>query len=83
MAKEPFLFGGSRDLRGTELRREPEELGAVVKLAVFEHAEDGVEELAHDGDEGLHFQLPPSEQTLVEGAQIGIMSRQAGTRAGM
>ena len=52
MAKEPFLFGGSRDLRGTELRREPEEFGAVVKLAVFEHAEDGVQELAHDGDEG-------------------------------
>jgi hypothetical protein len=24
-------------------------------LEVFEDAEDGVEEFAHDGDEGLHF----------------------------
>ena len=83
MAKEPFLFGGSRDLRGTDLRCEPEELGAVVRLVVFEHAEDGVQELAHDGDESLHFGLAASDQEFIKSAQMGIMSRQAGTRAGM
>ena len=53
MAKEPFLFLGSCDLREIRLGRKRQELGAVVSLVVFEHAEDGVEELAHDGDQGL------------------------------
>ena len=73
MAKEPFLFVGSCDLRDTRLRRERKELGAVVGLAVFEHAEDGVQEFAHDGDEGLEFFFASVEQMLIEGAEMGIV----------
>jgi hypothetical protein len=37
--------------------RQRAEAGTVERLSVFEHAEDGMEEFAHDSDEGLHFGL--------------------------
>ncbi len=49
MPKEPFLLLDSCNLHGTKLRGERKELGPVVSLAMFEHAEDGVQELPHDG----------------------------------
>ena len=73
MAKEPFLFLGSCDLRDSRLRRERKELGAVVSLVVFPHTEDSVQELPHDGDEGLHFGFAFAEQMLIEGAKMRIV----------
>jgi len=43
-----------------------EEFGAVVGLLMFEDAEDGAEEFAHDGDQGLHFGFAAGEQVLAE-----------------
>ena len=40
---------------------------------MFEDAEDGVQELAHDRDQGLQFCFAASEQTVIESAQVGIM----------
>src|ERR1035437_4851219 len=74
MAKGPFLFLGSCDLRDTRLHRERKEFGAVVSLVVFPHAEDSVQELPHDGDEGLHFGFAFGEQMLIEGAEMGIVT---------
>ena len=64
---------GSCDLGDTRVRRERKEQGAVVSLVVFPHAEDGVQELAHDGDQGLEFFFAPVEQMVIEGAQMRIV----------
>jgi hypothetical protein len=34
------------------------ELGAIEENIVLEHAEDGVQQLSHNGDEGDHFGFP-------------------------
>ena len=66
MAKEPFLLGGSRGLRSSE--RDGEQPGAVVGLTMLEHAEDGVQELAPDRDQGLQFGFALVQQVLIAGA---------------
>ena len=38
------------------------EQGAVVGVVLFEDAEDGVQEFAHDGDLGLHFGFPARQE---------------------
>ena len=42
---------------------------------MFEHAKDGVEEFAHDGDQGDHFGFAASAQMLIEGAQVGLVAK--------
>ncbi len=54
--------------------RQGKEPGAVEGLLVFEHAEDGVEELAQDGDQGLHFGFAARDEVEVEGAQVRLMA---------
>jgi hypothetical protein len=49
------------------------DLGAVEGLVVLEHAKDGVEELAHGGDQGLHFGFTARQQVLVVGAHMRLM----------
>jgi hypothetical protein len=39
---------------------------------MFEHAVDGVEELAHHGDIGLHLGLAASEELLIERSYVGL-----------
>ena len=39
---------------------------------MFEDGEDGVQEFAHDGDEGLHFGFATRQETLIEAAQVRI-----------
>ncbi len=73
MPKEPFLFLGSCNLRGTKLRGERKEFGPVVSLAMFEHAEDGVQELPHRSDQSLEFRFALDEQMLIERAQMRIV----------
>ena len=46
--------------------------GAVEGLLVFEHAEDGVQEFAHGGDQGLEFGFTAPQQVVVESAQVGL-----------
>jgi hypothetical protein len=41
---------------------------------MFEHAEEGVQEFAHDGDEGLHFGFAAGDKVKVESAQVGLMT---------
>jgi hypothetical protein len=48
--------------------------GAVIGLMSFEHGVEGVQEFAHDGDEGLHFDFALGEQMLIEGAQVGVVA---------
>lgn len=50
-------FRAGTEGAGARLTGGAKELRSVVGLFVFEHAEDGVQEFAHDGDEGLHFQF--------------------------
>jgi hypothetical protein len=50
-----------------------EQLGAVEELIVFEHAEDGVQEFAHGGDEGLEFGFAARLEVLIVGAQVGLV----------
>lgn len=59
------------------------ELGAVEELVMFEHAEDGVQQLAHAGDGGLHFSFPSCQQVLIESTQVGLAhdGHQSGCRA--
>jgi transposase len=61
------LFG-SCDLLGKRQGcgdwRQCVDFGALEGLIVFKHAEDGVEEFAHDGDEGLHFGFAAGQQEL-------------------
>ena len=52
---------------------ELKEFGAVVGLMVFEHGVNGVQEFAHDGDEGLHFEFAFGQQVLIESAQVGVV----------
>src|SRR3972149_6224277 len=82
MAKEPFLCLGSRGLPSTG--SDGEQLGAVVGLTMFEDAKDGVQELPHDGDEGLEFGFAFAEQMLIEGTQRGIVlhGNQSGHKEG-
>ena len=40
---------------------------------MLKHAEDGVQQLAHDGDQGLHFKFGSGQRMLVKGAQVGIV----------
>ena len=49
------------------------DLSAVEGLIVFEHTEDGVEELAHRGDEGLEFGFAAGQEVVVESAQMILM----------
>ena len=51
----------------------PKQFGAIVGLMGFEHALESVEELAHDGNQRLHFEFATLEQTLVESAQVGVV----------
>jgi hypothetical protein len=48
-------------------------LGALEDLVVFEHAEDGVQEFTHGGDQGLEFGFAAPQQVLVESAQVGLV----------
>ena len=48
------------------------DLGAVEKLVVFEHTEDGVQEFTHNGDQGDHFEFSFGSQVLIESAQLGL-----------
>ena len=54
--------------------RQREEPGAIEGLLMFEHAEDGVQELAHDGDQSLHFGFAARDEVQVEGAQVRFMA---------
>jgi hypothetical protein len=49
------------------------ELGTVVGLMGFEHGVESVQEFAHDGDQGLHFEFAFGEQVLIQPgtAEIG------------
>jgi hypothetical protein len=47
---------------------------AVEGLVVFEHAEDGVQELTHGGDEGLELGFAALDEVLIEGPQVGNMA---------
>src|SRR5208337_1449230 len=49
------------------------EFGAVVELMGFEHGVESMQEFAHDGDQGLHFEFALGEQMLVEGAQVRVV----------
>src|SRR5271157_1501629 len=51
----------------------PKEFGAVVELMGFEHGVESMQEFAHDGDQGLHFEFALGEQMLVEGAQVRVV----------
>ena len=53
-------------------RGNKKQLGPVVGLVIFEHGMEGVQEFAHDGDQGLHFEFAFGEQVLIEGSQVGI-----------
>ena len=39
----------------------------------FEHGMEGVQEFAHDGDQGLHFEFALGQQMLIEGAQVRVV----------
>jgi hypothetical protein len=39
----------------------------------FEHGMESVQEFAHDGDQGLHFEFALREQMLIEGAQVRVV----------
>ena len=39
----------------------------------FEHGVESVQEFAHDGDQGLHFEFALGEQMLIEGAQVRVV----------
>jgi hypothetical protein len=41
----------------------------------FEHGMESMQEFAHDGDQGLHFEFALSEQMLIEGARVTHTSR--------
>jgi hypothetical protein len=43
---------------------------AVEELVVFERAEDGVQEFAHGGDEGLGFGFAARQEVLVAGIHL-------------
>ena len=58
------LAGRSGDLLG---REGGIELCAIEEGIVFEHAEDSVEQLTHNGDKGNHFALSESLQVEIEG----------------
>lgn len=47
---------------------------AVEQRVMFEHAEDVVEQLAHDGDQGLHFGFAAHQQLQIEGAHMRLMA---------
>lgn len=40
---------------------------------MFEHTEDSVEQLTHDGDQSDHFAFSESLQVLVKGLKMGVM----------
>jgi hypothetical protein len=54
-------------------RIKAKEFGAVVGLMGFEHGVESVQEFAHNGDQGLHFEFTLGEQMLIEGAQVRIV----------
>ncbi len=51
-----------------------EQAGAVIVGAPAEHAEDGVQHLAGDGHQGLQFGFVACDQSLIKGAQVGIVA---------
>ena len=57
-----------------EFSGQGEESGSLEGLLMFEHAEDSVEELAHDGDQGLHFGFAARQEVGIEGAQVRLMA---------
>ncbi len=42
---------------------------------MFKHFEDDVQELAHDGDQGLESSFAARQQALVEAVKMGLMLR--------
>ena len=50
-------------------------LGALEGRHVPEHPVDGVEQLAHDGHQGLHFEFASRQQVLIESLEMGIVAR--------
>src|SRR5258708_22074488 len=45
-------------------------LGTIEGSIVLEHAENRVQQLPHDGDQGHHFAFPTSLQMQIKGAQV-------------
>ena len=54
-------------------RIKAKEFRAVVGLMSFEHGMESMQEFAHDGDQGLHFEFAVGEQMLIEGAQVRVV----------
>ena len=50
-----------------------EEFGTIEGLMGFEHGVKGMQEFAHDSDQGLHFMFALGEQVMIEGAQVGLV----------
>ena len=42
---------------------------------MFEDAEDGVEEFAHEGDEGLQFGFTAGQEALIKGGGVRVVLR--------
>jgi len=46
---------------------------SIIRLVVAKHAPGGMQQLAHDRDQGLQLGLAPIQQTLIKGPQRGIV----------
>src|SRR5712692_11718392 len=60
---------------GLRLEREAEDFCSHEGLVVFEHAEDGVQELAHDSHQGLEFGFAARQEVLVKAAEVRFVLR--------
>jgi len=49
------------------------QFGAVIGLIVMEHAPGSVQPFAHDRDQRRQLGFAPGQETLIKGAQRGIM----------
>jgi hypothetical protein len=42
-------------------------------LVVLEHGVNGVQQFAHDGDQGLHLEFTLGQEMLIKSAEAGVM----------